>query len=272
MECGKGWCYKDGGWVQVQDTLASETAFRISISGQPFTITMHSPGNEVELVHGLLFTEGMITTADIPLTLENDPSETGGTLTGINVLSIPELRDKALSSVRNLSSVSSCGLCGKTELGSFPITRMHPHTVELNPDIVPGFFETMQQHQRDFAASGGTHAAAAFDQVGTLLSLKEDIGRHNAVDKVVGDLLLHGKIEQAVVLCVSGRISFEIVSKTAAAGIPVLASVSAPSDLAVSTAMKHGITLLAFCRHKKFTVYANPGRMKGLAGQPLIKA
>ncbi|MFM9008992.1 MAG: formate dehydrogenase accessory sulfurtransferase FdhD [Bacteroidota bacterium] len=271
MENGEGWCYKDGSWTHVQDTLASETAFRISIAGQPFTITMHSPGNEVELVHGLLFTEGVISPEDIPLVIENEHPASDGHVSGINVLSVPERRDNALSSIRNLSSTSSCGMCGKTDLGSFPSTPLHVHEAELNPDVVPGLFDTMQQHQRDFAASGGTHAAAAFDQDGNLLTLKEDIGRHNAVDKVVGDLLLHGIIDQAVFLCVSGRISFEIVSKTAAAGIPVLASVSAPSNLAVSTALEHGLTLLAFCRQRKFTVYAHPGRLKGLAGLTVNK-
>ncbi|MFN5356007.1 MAG: formate dehydrogenase accessory sulfurtransferase FdhD [Bacteroidota bacterium] len=269
MGCGEGWCYKDGGWAQVRDTLASEIAFRISISDQPFTITMHSPGNEVELVHGLLFTEGLITPADIPLRFETEPTDAAGCLTGINVLSVSGLRDNPLSSMRNLSSVSSCGLCGKTELGDFPSAPFHQQGVEIDPDVIPGLFSTMQQHQRDFAASGGTHAAAAFDQNGKLLSLKEDIGRHNAVDKVVGHLLLAGEIERAVILCVSGRISYEIVSKTAAAGIPVLASVSAPSDLAVSTAMEHGMTVLAFCRQNKFTVYANPGRLRGLAAQTI---
>jgi FdhD protein len=128
----------------------------------------------------------------------------------------------------------------------------------LEVERVNDMFLKMRQHQNDFIQSGGTHAAGAFDIEGVLLSVQEDIGRHNAVDKVIGDLLINGKLSKAKCLTVSGRISYEIVNKVISAGIPFLASVSAPSSMAVDMAKEAGITLMAFCRNNKFTIYSNP--------------
>ena len=122
-------------------------------------------------------------------------------------------------------------------------------------------FDQMSEKQRSFKLSGGTHAAGAFTADGKMLSIREDIGRHNAVDKVIGDLIYAGRLEEAECLTVSGRISFEIVSKAISAGIPYLASVSAPSTLAVNMAQESGMTLMAFCRNHKLTVYSNAGNV-----------
>jgi FdhD protein len=134
--------------------------------------------------------------------------------------------------------------------------------MQLDPALVGKMFHRMNELQRTFRQSGGSHAAAAFTIDGEILSLHEDIGRHNAVDKVVGDLLLKQKLKEAKCLIVSGRISYEIVSKCFVAGIPFLAAVSAPSSLAVDFSKELGITLMAFCREGDLTVYSHPSKLK----------
>jgi FdhD protein len=263
MATGSAWLFRDGVFKPVFDALAKEKPFRISIQGIPFTVTMHTPANEIELIHGLLFTEGLITEQDVPLSIVPEYDESDGFMEGADVLSDIDLKAQANSAVRNLSSVSSCGLCGKTELPALQAPLEFDEAHLLDPNTVHSLFDQMQAKQIDFAESGGTHAAAAFDPQGNLIVAKEDIGRHNAVDKVIGHCLLNGVLPQVFSLCVSGRISYEIVSKALAAGIPVLASVSAPSELAVQIADANNMTLLAFCRKDKFTVYTHPHRISG---------
>ena len=154
--------------------------------------------------------------------------------------------------------MSSCGICGKTELDDVSTMGTKIDNIaKLDIDVLHRLFIKMNEHQYNFHKSGGTHAAVAFNLNGDLLCAKEDIGRHNAVDKVVGNLIVEGIMDEASCLTVSGRISYEIVVKCFKANIPYLAAVSAPSSLAVDYAKELGITLFAFCRDGRATCYAN---------------
>ncbi|MBK7964146.1 MAG: formate dehydrogenase accessory sulfurtransferase FdhD [Bacteroidetes bacterium] len=225
---------------------------------------MHSPGSEVDLVRGLLFTEGIYQHLDVHPELNVLECNVDGYPLKMDVQIPEESVLKAFSGTRNMASVSSCGICGKTELDDVSSISCLQEDGVLDASFVEGMFEKMRNQQSAFDQSGGTHAAAAFNLKGEMLVVKEDIGRHNAVDKVIGNLINEGKLDQTKFLAVSGRISYEIVSKALVAGIPFLGSVSAPSTLAVETANKAGITLLAFCRNDKLTVYTHPERMMQL--------
>jgi len=259
-----GFFYKQGNFSPVKDLLAFEEVLSIAINDVPFTITMRTPGNEVELVRGLLFTEGIYRDLENHPHIENVETNVDGYITKVNVILPEEKLLKSFSGTRNITSVSSCGLCGKTELDELSSDFLTVNEEVLDPTFVEKLFAEMRVHQNAFDQSGGTHAAAAFNFKGELLEVQEDIGRHNAVDKVIGALINKEKLKEALILTVSGRISYEIVSKALTACIPILASVSAPSTLAVETARQSGMTLLAFCRNDKLTVYTHPERMKAL--------
>ncbi|MGB5317270.1 MAG: formate dehydrogenase accessory sulfurtransferase FdhD, partial [Robiginitalea sp.] len=185
-------------------------------------------------------------------------------------LNIPEqYLGNGYSNSRSLLSVSSCGICGKTELGEQDFGSAIESDISFSAELFSEMFRQMNQHQHDFMESGGTHAAALFDRTGRLIVAREDIGRHNAVDKAVGQLLLEGRLDQAKAMTVSGRISYEITIKAFRAGIPFLAAVSAPSSLAVDYAKEFGITLLGFCRDGRATCYSNPQRVNNTRIQTL---
>jgi FdhD protein len=183
---------------------------------------------------------------------------------------------------RSLASTSSCGFCGKTEWedAATCATPENPEAENSPPKITPAltttFLETcfaaMRERQDLFGATGGSHAAALFSVHGDLLGFGEDAGRHNAVDKAVGRLWKSGGLEAAKVLCVSGRVSYEIASKALRAGVTVLAAVSAPSSMAVTFCRENDITLIGFCRGRRATVYANPRRVAGVAALKLQEA
>ncbi len=248
---------------KIVDALTIEEALQININDTPFTVSMRTPGEDASLVRGLLHSEGVINDIDfhpdVVLKKEND----NGIVTIVNV-TIPE--DKlgdGYSNSRSLLSVSSCGICGKTELGDLSFMGRTIDDIEkIDIGLIHHLFEKMNSFQHDFKQSGGTHAAAAFSIEGKLICSMEDIGRHNAVDKVVGKLITSKQMDKAKVITVSGRISYEIVIKCFKAKIPFLAAVSAPSSLAVDYAKELGITLFAFCRDKRATCYSNPQRTK----------
>lgn len=244
---------------RVQDALTVEAALQIVVNQVPFTVTMRTPGADDALVRGLLYAEDVYR-QPAPLTIHY---QTKNTITTIAHLSIPQAALGAgLHSSRRLLSVSSCGICGKTELDE---TATFQHALqkelELSIEVLVEAFAQMKTQQPTFLQSGGSHAAAALDIEGRLLTLQEDVGRHNAVDKVVGALLKAQNLAESVALLVSGRLSYEIVAKAYSAGIPILAAVSAPSSLAVEYAKQFGITLLGFCRGNKLTCYAHPWRL-----------
>lgn len=245
------------------DALTIEEALQININNKPFTVSMRTPGDDISLVRGLLHSEDLINDVKynpgLILKRENDK----GIVTIVNV-DIPENNlGSGYSNSRSLLSVSSCGICGKTELGDLGfIGKTIDDNKKIDINLIHLLFDKMEIQQHDFKESGGTHAAAAFTIDGKLLSSMEDIGRHNAVDKVIGNLILNDSFNQAKIMTVSGRISYEIVIKCFKAKVPFLASVSAPSSLAVDYAKELGITLFSFCRDNRATCYSNPKRTK----------
>lgn len=244
----------------VSDWLTVEAALQVAINGFPFTVTMRTPGNDNELIRGLLFAE------DVYRDLDNKLNILYRKKNAITTIANLKIDKKALGNgfknSRNLLSVSSCGICGKQDLDELSSYKdCLNDSRQLNINSLYAMFEQMSKKQDTFLRSGGSHAAAAFDVEGNLLSIMEDIGRHNAVDKIIGDLIGQNKLPVACSLLVSGRVSYEIIAKTFSAGIPILAAVSAPSSLAVEYAKQLGITLLGFCRGQKATCYANPERI-----------
>ena len=247
----------------IVDALTVEEALQININDKAFTVSMRTPGNDVSLVRGLLHSEGIINdTSFIPEVSIQKESEKG-VVTVVNV-NIPEAYlGEGYSNSRSLLSVSSCGVCGKTELSDLAfIGKTIDDAKKIDIGIIHNLFQQMNTRQYDFKKSGGTHAAAAFTIDGNLICSMEDIGRHNAVDKVIGKLIVSKQLDKAKIITVSGRISYEIVIKCFKAQMPFLAAVSAPSSLAVDYAKELGITLFAFCRDDRATCYANPQRTK----------
>jgi FdhD protein len=242
--------------TMVQDHLMIEHSLTVLVNNEIFTLTMQTPGDEEALIRGLLFAEGIVKLKEGILdsqVLERSPE---GLISKVNVTVPENLLDKSQINKRNLLSVASCGICGRTELQDF--SQEKKESIASNEESVSfeKMFEEMRKHQTAFDQSGGCHAAAAFGAERNMLSVKEDIGRHNAVDKVVGELLNRGELRSARYLLVSGRVSYEIITKCFTAGIPVLAAVSAPSSLSVDFAKELGIALYAFCREDRWTRYA----------------
>ena len=237
-----------------------EESLLINVNYKPFTLTMRSPGNEEELVRGLLFTENILpfgTDYNYQITEKKN-----GVITSVNVEIDEKHIQTDLLDKRNLLSVSSCGVCGKLELNDkCDAEKPIESAIKINPQLIKSYFDEMAKHQTIFKQTGGCHASAVFDKNGNLLSIKEDIGRHNAVDKVIGDLILKKELEKASVVLVSGRVSYEIITKAYMAEIPILAAVSAVSSLAVNLADDLGITLIGFSRDNKFTCYTHEERI-----------
>ncbi len=244
----------------VEDALAVEHPLSVAVNGEAFTLTMQTPGDEADLVRGLLFTEGIIKKWKGELDFEITEVSEAGFVSKVNIV-IPENQiDKSQLNKRNLLSVASCGICGKTELAEIKDTAVVSSEV-LNFNSILEMFSLMNAAQSSFLKSGGSHAAAAFSSGNKMLQVKEDIGRHNAVDKVIGALLNNEQLREARFMLVSGRVSYEIVTKCFIAGIPFLLAVSAPSSLAVDFAKELGITLVGFCRQDRATVYSCPERL-----------
>lgn len=257
----KGVFFNGTEFSSLEDSISVEVALSIAVNGVPFTVTMQTPGNEIDLARGLLFTENIISDQNTQPIIEVLTKNEEGHITSVNVKVPKDLVMKDFANTRNVISASSCGICGKTSLDDLEMENVK-NTELLKADLIPHMFDQVSAGQKDFKLSGGTHAAGAFDIHGKMLTLQEDIGRHNAVDKVIGYLLNHNLLHTAKCITVSGRISYEIVNKTKAAGIPFLAAVSAPSSLAIDNAQESGITLMAFCRNNKYTIYSNPQQVE----------
>jgi FdhD protein len=254
--------WHDGEVRSQQDSLAAEEPLEICIGSRPLTVTMRTPGHDLELAVGFLLTEGIIQTADQIAQLQMAPPKTGGRSNRVEVElkgSFFDLKDLQ----RNFASTSSCGVCGKASIDAIRVRGLRQLDSEfrINPEVLCRLPEILRAEQAVFDRTGGLHAAALFNGEGQLLALREDIGRHNAVDKIVGWALLQGHLPLARhILLVSGRGGFEIAQKALAAGIPVLASVSAPSSLAVKLARELGLTLIGFLRGRRFVVYSGEFR------------
>ncbi|HVV22381.1 MAG TPA: formate dehydrogenase accessory sulfurtransferase FdhD, partial [Pseudonocardiaceae bacterium] len=225
------------------DTLAAEEPFEIRVNDVPLTVTMRTPGDDVELAHGFLLTEGVIGDREDVLTARYCAGTDDDGANTYNVLDVrlaPHVPPPDPSVTRNFYTTSSCGVCGKAALDAVRLaTRFPPGTDEsrVTTTVLAGMPDQLRAKQKLFASTGGIHAAGLFTADGELLAVREDVGRHNAVDKVLGWALLGGRVPLAgCVLLVSGRASFELAQKAAMAGVPVLAAVSAPSSLAVDVA------------------------------------
>jgi len=240
--------------AEVTDHLAEERALQIVVNGQPYSMTMQTPGAERFLVRGLLHAEGA---GEGGFLLFAQSEGTDRTLVEVEI-ECPDIP----GGTRRLAANSSCGVCGKESLeGVF--RDIAPVDKETRTDAarLHGIHDAMRRLQSTFSGTGGSHAAAAATADGEILCVFEDVGRHNAVDKVVGFLLENGILSRADVLAVSGRVSFEIVQKCTRAGIPVLSAISAPSSLAVESAQRWGITLAGFCREGRATFYSGLDRV-----------
>lgn len=265
----KALMYNDGDFSEVKDALAVEESLNIFINGSTFTVTMRTPGHDDELIAGLLYSEEVYRDKPALIKLIEQNKSAAGLVNEINVELPKDQILKDFEGSRNLISASSCGLCGRTSFDETVSDKKVKTYLRLNPALIEKMFDQMSNHQENFKTTGGTHAAGAFTINGSLLCVREDIGRHNAVDKVIGALLLTNKLNEAHCMLVSGRLSYEIVNKARSAGIQFLASVSAPSSMAVNDAQNAGITLLAFCRKNKLTVYSHPENVIQSTGVPL---
>jgi FdhD protein len=253
------------GAFETQDHLAVEEPLEIRLGGQSLSVTMRTPGHDEELVAGLLFSEGIVQDAgnlDV-LGRYHDPDAGPGLGNVMNVILRGDVRAARERLRRTLVASSSCGVCGKVTIDSLR-TECPP---VVSDAAVPGEFLTriaagLEAAQATFQKTGGLHAAGLFDLDGSLRVLREDVGRHNAVDKVIGHMLLAGRLPlDRQVLLVSGRVSFEIMQKAWTARLPMVAAVSAPSSMAVQMAMAADITLVGFLRPGGFNVYAGAHRI-----------
>ena len=239
---------------KVNDSILSEEALQININDEPFTVIMRTPFQENDMVRGLLFCEDIYTKKE-PLSITKVKKNHLGYIVKVNVEINSSNLSKGYLGSRSLLSVSSCGICGKRELGDLTVSGDPLLGFDFPIKQISMMQASMVENQRFFKLTGGSHAAAAFDTAGQLLILREDVGRHNAVDKVVGGML-NSSIDSAKFLLVSGRVSYEIITKVFRAKIPVLIAVSAPSSLAIDYAKELGIRLYAFCRDGKSTRYS----------------
>jgi FdhD protein len=257
----------DGLRSERPDTVATEEPMEIRVGGpgqeaRAVAVTMRTPGGDYELAAGFLFTEGLIAPGEIQRVAYCD--DLGDDKQRYNVVTItldrPFDHDRLH---RNFYATSSCGICGKAALEDVEV-RCAPVAAgtQVPASVLVSLPDALRAKQRVFDRTGGMHAAGLFTPAGEMIALREDVGRHNAVDKVIGEQLLAGRVPLADhVLQVSGRASFEIVQKAAVAGIPVVSAVSAPSSLAVDAAERFGMTLVGFVRDGRCNVYAHPERV-----------
>jgi FdhD protein len=252
----------DGDIAQtVQDELSEEEPLEIRVRGRAVSVTMRTPGHDAELAAGFLLTEGIIQARQDVLRIEHCGQNENDNV--INVILAAEVPVDFKKLTRHVFASSSCGLCGKATIesvrGQFPAVRSG---IVIGAELLATLPARMRAAQTAFARTGGLHAAAVFNADGELIVAREDVGRHNAVDKVIGHCLIDRAMTlEAAVLLVSGRASFEIMQKALAARLPIIAAVSAPSTLAAEFAAQSGQTLVGFLRDRRMNVYANPQRI-----------
>jgi FdhD protein len=251
--------YADGAFVESADELAVEEPLEIRVRGRAISITMRTPGHDAELAAGFLFTEGVVRNRADILKIAPCDADRPEAENRIDVLLAPLVPVDFDPLTRHVFTTSSCGLCGKATIEAIRCTWPPlPPGPTVDAATLLSLPEVMRSAQPAFDRTGGLHAAALFDTAGRLLILREDVGRHNAVDKVIGHALLTAQPMNQNILLVSGRASFEIMQKALAARIPIIAAVSAPSSLAVEFAQESGQTLAGFLRKGRMNLYAHP--------------
>jgi FdhD protein len=262
--------WEEGRAIRVEDYLAAEEPLEMRAGQYSLGVTLRTPGDDEELVAGFLFSEGIISKREDLVALRM-PGEKDAEKNLVRVTLDPSVRLASNSAARRFSAGSACGVCGKASIAQLRRLGLRsPKASSLfDPEMLCLLPPILREAQAVFVRTGGLHAAALFTATGELLVLREDIGRHNAVDKVIGWALLRGRVPLSDhILLVSGRGGFEIVQKSIAAGIPLLASVSAPSSLAVQLARELGLTLVGFLRGRRFVIYAGEERIAVSASVP----
>jgi len=271
--------WQEGDLRRFQDYLVAEEPLEIRVGGAPLTVTMRTPGHDLELAAGFLFTEALIQKREQIASLtegaaekpEEPPSEpnagspgtprAAGNLVQVELAGTEFERERMQ---RNFFAASSCGICGKASIDAIRVRGIPPPNPEFrfDPNVLCTLPEKLRAAQTIFGRTGGLHAAGLFSAEGELITVREDVGRHNAVDKIVGWALLEGRLPLSeCALMVSGRGGFEIIQKALVAGIPLVASVSAPSGLAVRLARELGLTLVGFLRGRRFLIYSGEQRL-----------
>ena len=247
----------DTALTEDQDLVAVEEPLQIRIGDRNISVTMRTPGQDSELAAGFLFTEGILRPGEISKIACIRNTATVTLAPGVEL-------DESLMQ-RNFYMTSSCGVCGKASIESIEAAgcQILPRdSRRFDPAIIPTLPDKLRASQQVFDRTGGLHACGLFSASGELIVVREDIGRHNAVDKLIGRAMLDNKLPLANhILLVSGRASFELVQKAVMAGIPLLAAVGAPSSLAVKTALRFGMTLVGFLRGDRFNIYTAPWRL-----------
>jgi FdhD protein len=254
--------------VHRPDTVTVEEPLEIRVDGRALAVTMRTPGDDFDLTIGFLVTEGLLAGADDVTTLMHctDTGDDGSpTFNVVDVQLQPGVSIPDVGLQRSFATTSSCGVCGKTSIEAVRVRSPYDLTADattVSPQVLAGLPDALREHQKVFDRTGGLHAAGLFTTGGELLAVREDVGRHNAVDKIVGWAARQHRLPlSGSVLMVSGRISFELAQKSLMAGIPVLAAVSAPSSLAIDLAQESGLTLVGFLRPPRMTVYTGAGRL-----------
>ncbi len=261
------------------DRLAVEEPLELRLGGIAHAVTMRTPGHDIELAHGWLHSEGVIAGAEDVLraqycagsVLDDD---TGTPANTYNVLDLILAEGRTPPPIRGHYTSSACGVCGADSIdslsrqGRYAIDEDH---TEVSSELLVRLPQLLGEKQRTFDSTGGVHAAGLFTTDGTALVVREDVGRHNAVDKVIGWALLAGRLPLAgVVLQVSGRLSFELVQKAYLAGVPIVSAVSAPSSLAVATGQRLGLTIAGFVRGSSMNLYAHAQRVRATSADQLV--
>jgi len=248
--------------VNVGDVTAAEEPLEIRLDGQRFVVTMRTPGTDDDLATGFLLSEGIVGAA-------SDVAAIRHCALNDNILYVSLAGDavgraeNAMKGRRHVTTSSACGVCGRRSIDDLMANaRQVESTVSVSRTVIGGLPDALRAAQRGFDQTGGLHAAGLFDRTGSLIRVAEDVGRHNAVDKVFGAELSSGHVPLSDrILFVSGRTSFEIVQKAVMAGVPVVSAVSAPSSLAIELAAEAGITLLGFVRGAAFNIYTHAERI-----------
>ena len=235
-----------------EDVVAVEDPLEIRIAGEPVAVTMRTPGHDDELALGFALSEGLRPRGARP------PEDLAANAIELDATDFDPERLR-----RSFYTSSSCGVCGKGALEAVAVEAPRVQSdLRVDASLIATLPERLREEQAAFSVTGGLHATGLFDATGELLALREDVGRHNAMDKVIGRAFLDGRLPlDAAILCVSGRLSFELVQKAAVAGAPILVGVGAPSSLAISLADDRGMTLCGFARRGNVNVYTHPDRV-----------
>jgi FdhD protein len=258
------WRFRGDASQEKDDLVTVEEPLEIRLNGEALAVVMRTPKNDFELAAGFVFTEGIVQRLSDLGTVSYCPEAQPPNLQNVVDARLASGVEVDIEKVkRNFYASSSCGICGKASIDAIRTSAPAIETdFQVSVESLYGLQEGLRKSQEVFAQTGSLHAAALFDADGDLLVVREDVGRHNAVDKLVGFYVLQGKtLPREVILMVSGRTSFEIVQKALMAGIPVIAGVSAPSSLAIQMAEEANMTLIGFLRGNEFNLYSGPQRI-----------